>query len=262
MDKTITTPNFADIIATYKADLFAGQKILVSGGSSGIGLAIAKGFAALGGDVTVTGSNPEKIKTEQQRAENGMRFALLDVRDREGVKAFAKQFDVLDVLVNAQGIGRGEAEHEEDVFLDVIEVNLSSMMRLSSTFRPLLGKRGGAIINIASMLSYLMEPEVPAYTASKTGVLGLTRALAHAYGQEGIRVNAIAPGYHKTQMTKIWWSSPVSHDLVVDRTALKRWGSVDDLVGTAIFLASPAAAFITGADLPVDGGYVCGNKMR
>jgi len=262
MDKTSSQPALADIAAVYRPDLFAGRQVLVSGGSSGIGLAIAKGFAAVGAQVTVTGSNPEKIETEQKRAANNMRFAVLDVRDREGVKAFAKQFDALDVLVNAQGISGGAAEHEEDVFLDVIEINLSSMMRLSSNFLPQLTKRGGSIINIASMLSYLMEPEVPAYTASKSGVLGLTRALAHAYGPQGIRVNAIAPGYHKTDMTKVWWSSPVSHDLVVDRSALKRWGSVDDLVGAALFLASPAAAFITGTTLPVDGGYVSGNKMR
>ncbi len=252
----------ADLAATYLPDLFSGRAVLVSGGTSGIGLAIAKGFAALGAEVTATGSNAAKVETQAASAAPGLRFAVLDVRDSAAVKAFADGFGRLDVLVNAQGVGRGEAEHREDVFLDVMDVNLNSVMRLSSTFRPLLAKTRGAIVNIASMLSYLVEPEVPAYTASKTGVLGLTRALAHAYGPDGVRVNAISPGYHKTDMTKGLWSVPKSYDLVADHSALKRWGSVDDLVGAAIFLASPAAAFITGADLPVDGGYVCGNTIR
>jgi NAD(P)-dependent dehydrogenase (short-subunit alcohol dehydrogenase family) len=237
----------AEIASTYLPDLFAGRNVLVSGGTSGIGLAIAKGFAGLGADVVATGSNPEKVAAGAADAGKGLRFAVLDVRDSAAVSAFAAGFDRLDVLVNAQGIGRGEAEHEEAVFLDVIEVNLNSVMRLSSAFRPLLAASRGSIVNIASMLSYLVEPEVPAYTASKTGVLGLTRALAHAYGPDGVRVNAISPGYHKTDMTKGLWTVPKSHDLIADHSALKRWGS---------------AAFVTGADLPVDGGYVCGNTIR
>ncbi|WP_313193397.1 SDR family oxidoreductase [Shinella zoogloeoides] len=252
----------SEIAATYLPDLFAGKRVLVSGGTSGIGLAIAKGFAALGADVVATGSNAAKVEAGQAEAGERLRFAVLDVRDSAAVSAFAKGFDRLDVLVNAQGIGRGEAEHQEAVFLDVIEVNLNSVMRLSTAFRPLLAKTRGSIVNIASMLSYLVEPEVPAYTASKTGILGLTRALAHAYGPDGVRVNAISPGYHKTDMTKGLWTQPKSHDLIADHSALKRWGSVDDLVGAAVFLASPAASFVTGADLPVDGGYVCGNTIR
>jgi NAD(P)-dependent dehydrogenase (short-subunit alcohol dehydrogenase family) len=102
------------------------------------------------------------------------------------------------------------------------------------------------------------DPDVPAYGASKSGILGLTRHLAHAFGPESIRVNAISPGYHKTDMTKPLWSDPVPAEKIAARSALKRWGTVDDLVGTALFLSSPAAMFITGADLPVDGGYVVG----
>jgi NAD(P)-dependent dehydrogenase (short-subunit alcohol dehydrogenase family) len=129
-------------------------------------------------------------------------------------------------------------------------------MRLSMAARPLLQAGPGSIINIASMLSYLSDDSVPAYCASKTGVLGLTRALAHRFGPDGIRVNAIAPGYHKTDMTKALWDDPVPAEKIRVKTALKRWGSVDDLVGTALFLASPAAAYITATTLPVDGGYV------
>jgi hypothetical protein len=106
------------------------------------------------------------------------------------------------------------------------------------------------------MLSYSCRRLVPAYGASKAGVLGLTRHLAHAFGPDGIRVNAIAPGYHKTAMTKPLWNDPGPAERIAQRSALKRWGTTEDLVGAVLFLASPAAAFITGADLPVDGGYV------
>jgi NAD(P)-dependent dehydrogenase (short-subunit alcohol dehydrogenase family) len=109
------------------------------------------------------------------------------------------------------------------------------------------------------MLSYLADVEVPAYCASKTGILGLTRALAHSFGVAGVRVNAIAPGYHRTDMTRALWESPASASKISARAALKRWGEAEDLVGAALFLASPAAAFVTGVTLPVDGGYMSGN---
>ena len=162
------------------------------------------------------------------------------------------------MLVNAAGIARPEAEFEDDTWREVLDVNLNSQMRFAMAARPLLAATKGSVINIASMLSYLSDPLVPAYGASKAGVLGLTRHLAHAFGPEGIRVNAIAPGYHKTDMTRALWTEPESAGKIAARSALKRWGTVDDLVGCALFLASPAAAFLTGADIPVDGGFVVG----
>jgi len=108
------------------------------------------------------------------------------------------------------------------------------------------------------MLSYLADESVPSYTASKSGIVGLTRALAHKYGRAGVRVNAVAPGYHRTDMTKALWSAPDSERRIAERSALKRWGEAGDLVGPVLFLASPAAAFVTGITLPVDGGYHTG----
>jgi NAD(P)-dependent dehydrogenase (short-subunit alcohol dehydrogenase family) len=128
----------------------------------------------------------------------------------------------------------------------------------STAARPLLANTGGSIINIASMLSYLGDPDVPAYCASKTGLLGLTRSLAFEFGGEGIRVNAIAPGYHKTEMTRVHWENPTVAQQIGNRSALKRWGTAEDVVGAALFLASPAAGFVTGTCLAVDGGYVIG----
>lgn len=247
------------VIAAFRPDLFVGRHVLVSGASSGIGLAIARGFSRLGADVTATGSSPAKIKAcAAELAHQGIRFERLDVRDRAAVNAMIGGMKRLDVLVNAAGIARPHDEFHEETFLDVIDVNLNAAMRLSMAARPHLAAVSGSILNIASMLSYLTEAAVPAYGASKTGMLGLTRHLAHAFGPEGIRVNAIAPGYHKTDMTRPLWSDPESAGKISARSALKRWGTVEDLVGAALFLASPAAAFITGVDLPVDGGFVVG----
>jgi NAD(P)-dependent dehydrogenase (short-subunit alcohol dehydrogenase family) len=246
-----------EIVDSFRPGLFTGRRALVSGGSSGIGLAIAQGFASLGATVTATGTSEARIaKAKAHPASAGIRFAVLDVRRRPAVDAFIGSMDSLDVLVNAAGIARPEKEWEEEGYLDVIDVNLNSAMRLSVAARPLLKAWPGSIINIASMLSYLADDSVPAYCASKTGILGLTRALAHRFGQDGIRVNAIAPGYHKTDMTKALWDDPVPAEKIRVKTALKRWGNVDDLVGAALFLASPAASYITATTLPVDGGYV------
>ncbi|WP_112310718.1 SDR family NAD(P)-dependent oxidoreductase [Pseudogemmobacter bohemicus] len=249
-----------DILATFRADLFAGQHVILSGATSGIGLDIARGFAALGADVTATGSSAAKIATlngEDKR----IRFEVLDVRDRAAVKAFCAGQTRCDVLVNGAGIARGGAEWDEDIWLDTMEVNLNSQFRLAIGLKDRLAEAKGSVINIASMLSFMADPGVPAYTASKTGVLGLTRALAHQWGREGIRVNAVAPGYHQTDMTKPIWSVPFGNKAVADRTAVGRWGTTEDLVGPCLFLASPAAAYVTGMCLEVDGGYVSGNPL-
>ena len=251
------------VFETFSDSLFSGKTVLVSGATSGIGLDIARGYSALGAQVIASGTNPEKIARARGDAANeSLRFEELDVRDMVAVEKLAKGLPELDVLVNAAGTIGGTKEHEVPTFMDVMDVNLNGAMRLSYAFREHLKASNGAIINIASMLSYLAEPEIPAYTASKTAILGLTRSLALAYGPDGIRVNAISPGYHQTDMTKPLWSVPKSHDTVAEHSALKRWGTTFDLVGAAMFLASPAAGFITGVDIPVDGGYVIANVVR
>lgn len=241
------------------AEALRGARVVVSGGTSGIGLAIARGFAAAGADVVATGSSAAKLAAlEAEAAAPGVRFDRLDVTDRAAPSAFFGALDRLCVLVNCQGIARPEEEWTEAGFDSVLDVNLTSVQRLSEAALPLLRRSQGSILNIASMLSYLADELVPAYTASKTGIMGLTRAQAHRYGRDGVRVNAIAPGYHRTDMTRPLWSDPASADRIAQRSALKRWGSADDLVGPAIFLCSPLAAFVTGAILPVDGGYHTG----
>lgn len=243
-----------DIVQSFRPDLFNGQHVLVSGGTSGIGMAIAAGFARLGASVTATGSSEARVASATPHA--GVSYARLDVKDIAAVRAFVGKLASLNVLVNCQGIARPGSEWEEETFLEVMDVNLNSAMRLTMAALPLLRASEGNVINIASMLSYLVDDSVPAYCASKTGIMGLTRAQAHRFGPDGIRVNAIAPGYHQTDMTKPLWNDPVPAEKIRVKTALKRWGKVDDLVGMALFLASPAAGYVTATTIPVDGGYV------
>ena len=237
---------------TFCADLFAGKHVVVSGGTSGIGLAIARTFHRLGAHTTATGSSMKKLDALRDDA------SLSGLRDQREINAFFGSLARVDVLINAAGVARPRDEYTDDVFTDVLDVNLRSVMRVSQAARPLLEQYRGSIVNIASMLSYLADADVPAYCASKTGVVGLTRSLAHEYGRSGVRVNAIAPGYHRTEMTRIFWESEALSNKIVARSALGRWGEADDLAGAAVFLASPAAAFVTGVTLPVDGGYVSG----
>ncbi|WP_345817504.1 SDR family oxidoreductase (plasmid) [Paraburkholderia sp. PREW-6R] len=244
----------------FRPGLFDGKSVLVSGATSGIGLAIAEGFASLGAQVIATGSSLAKLDIlRADSTRSPIRFAQLDVRNAEAIQSFLSGLDTLDVLVNAAGVARPFDEYRDDVFREVLDVNLTAAMRLTMAARPQLERAKGCVINVASMLSYIADVEVPAYCASKTGVLGLTRSLAHAFGAAGVRINAIAPGYHRTDMTRPLWESPVAADKIAARSALKRWGEAEDLVGATLFLASPGAAFITGVTLPVDGGYVSGS---
>ncbi|MGF6767595.1 NAD(P)-dependent dehydrogenase (short-subunit alcohol dehydrogenase family) [Paraburkholderia sp. GAS199] len=248
-----------DIIDSFGSRLFECKHVIVSGGSSGIGLAIARGFAALGAQVIATGTSAAKLDLASSDPSNaGMQFATLDVRDRTAVQRFMAAQPRIDVLVNGQGVARPDEEWSEETFLDVMDINLSSAFRLTMAALPKLESTRGTVVNIASMLSYLADGAVPAYTASKTGVVGLTRALAHRFGPSGVRVNAVAPGYHRTEMTRRLWEDPQTEASIAGRSALKRWGTADDLIGATVFLCTPAATFITGAVLPVDGGYHTG----
>lgn len=250
------------IVGSFRGDLFAGKTILVSGGSSGVGLALARGFAALGGNVMATGTSEEKLKANRDDTANqGVEFIRLDVRDGEAVAKRMWQLDRLDVLVNAAGIMSIDAPFDEAAYLNVLDVNLHGALRLALAGHPLLTQSGGSIINIVSMICFTGSPAMVAYTASKSALKGMTHTLAHRFGREGIRVNAIAPGFHKTDMSEPVWSNPVNSQRVVLRTALGRWGEVDDLVGPALFLSSPAAAYITGETVIVDGGWLSGSGL-
>lgn len=245
----------SDVTTSFRSDLFKGKTVLVSGASRGIGQGIAEGFAKLGAAVVATGLNADR--PAKGTTHPNITFHEVDVRDRAAIKTFVGGLSTLDVVVNCAGICRLRDEFKEEVYLEVMDVNLNSVMWVSMAAKPLLQKTHGSIISVASMLSYLADPDVPAYCASKTGILGLTRSLAFDFGPN-VRVNAIAPGYHKTDMTRVHWENPEVERKIASRAALDRWGSVEDIVGVVLFLASPAAQFITGTTVPVDGGYSIG----
>jgi NAD(P)-dependent dehydrogenase (short-subunit alcohol dehydrogenase family) len=234
---------------------FAGRAVLVTGGTSGIGRAIAEAFAAEGAEVSVTGLTELEVESCRE-ATGGLSAGILDVADQAAVDRQVSRLGRLDVLVNAAGmILRDGLEFEPEGFQRVIDVNLIGTMRLCRACRPRLAERGGSILNVASMLTFFGSGFAPAYSASKGGVAQLTKSLAIAWASQGIRVNAIAPGWIGTALTRPLFDDPSRSRAIVARTPLGRWGRPEDVTGAALFLCSPAAAFITGVVLPVDGGY-------
>ncbi|MFZ9007548.1 MAG: SDR family NAD(P)-dependent oxidoreductase [bacterium] len=233
------------------------RKVLVTGGSSGIGAAIAQVFASNGDLVVATGATKEEVERAQVQSEStAISFQELDVRDGIAVQACIDEIDSLDVLVNCAGVIRRNAEHEPEVFADVIDINLNGSMRVCTAAREKLKQRKGCIINTASMLSFFGGGLVPGYSASKGGIAQLTKSLAIAYAPDGIRVNAVAPGWIATQLTQALQDDRTRSEAILSRTPLGRWGEPADVAGPVLFLASDAARFVTGVVLPVDGGYL------
>jgi len=233
------------------------RKILVTGGSSGIGAAIAQAFATNGDRVVATGATKVEVERARVQSEqNKISFQQLDVRDANAVQDCIDEIDSLDVLVNCAGVIRRNAEHQPEVFADVIDINLNGSMRVCTAAREKLKQRKGCIINTASMLSFFGGGLVPGYSASKGGIAQLTKSLAIAYAPDGIRVNAVAPGWIATQLTQALQEDSRRSEAILSRTPLGRWGEPADVAGPVLFLASDAARFVTGVVLPVDGGYL------
>ena len=221
------------------------KQALVTGGTRGIGQAIAVGLAEAGYAVVATGVDAAEVAA--MAADPRIRGAVLDVRDEAAVADLMGGFERLDAVVNCAGLlRRGGTEFDPAVFAEVIDINLTGTMRVCTAARPLLAARGGAIVNTASMLSF--------YAASKGGVAQLTKSLAVAWAPEGIRVNAVAPGWIMTELTRAIYQDDARSDPVLRRTPMARWGRPEDIAGPVVFLCSEAAAFVTGTILPVDGG--------
>jgi NAD(P)-dependent dehydrogenase (short-subunit alcohol dehydrogenase family) len=237
---------------TYQPDLFKGKSALVTGGTTGIGAGIATELARHGARVVAVGIGAA------QPVPDGLDIEVreLDVNDNEAVKETIESFDRLDFVVNCAGVIKRVEEHQIDVFEKVLATNLTGTMRVCTHAREKLKITQGAIVNTASMLSFFGGGLVPAYSASKGGVAQLTKSLAIAYAADLIRVNAIAPGWIATPLTQALQDDPVRAGPILDRTPMKRWGTPADVAAATIFLLSPAAAFMTGVVMPVDGGYL------
>lgn len=228
---------------------------LITGGTRGIGEGIARAFARAGYRVLACGLTRDECDAFTPDA--GITTLPLDITDQAAIDHLIKDCGRLDVLVNCAGIiQRGGAEFHIDAFRRTIDVNLTGTMRMCVAAKPLLASTRGAIINTASMLTFQGSPFVPGYAASKGGVGQLTKSLAAAWAHDGIRVNAIAPGWIETDLTRPLVEDQARSAPILARTPLGRWGKPDDIGGVAMFLASDEARFVTGAIIPIDGGYL------
>jgi NAD(P)-dependent dehydrogenase (short-subunit alcohol dehydrogenase family) len=228
---------------------FHGKSVLVTGGTSGIGRAIAHSFLHAGAEVIAAGLPSDEPLDD--RIQN----VPLDVTSATNVEQVLAPVKRVDVLVNGAGIVRRDAEFDLAVFSQVLDVNLTGAMRVCMATHAKLKASRGCIVNIASMLSFFGGGRVPAYSASKGGISQLTRSLAIAWAADGIRVNAVAPGWITTRLTEALQNDPERSAALVSRTPLGRWGLAEEVAGPVLFLSSAAASFMTGAIVPVDGGY-------
>jgi NAD(P)-dependent dehydrogenase (short-subunit alcohol dehydrogenase family) len=245
----------------------SGRVALVTGGSRGIGRAIVGGFARAGADVFFCGRNEDTLKTAAAEIEDtcGVRvgYTVADMAKREDVLrlagAAAGQFGVVDVLVNNAGwnIPQSIDEIRDEDWDFLVELNLTSCMALTRAVAPGMKERGwGRIIHISSVMALASTPGRNAYSATKAALIGMCRATALDLGPYGVTVNCIAPGPIATEMPMSILSKQ-QQDAMASRTALGRWGRPDELVGTALLLASEAGGYITGTCLVVDGGATC-----
>ncbi|WP_340693810.1 SDR family oxidoreductase [Hyphomonas sp.] len=236
---------------------FTGKRVLIVGGSSGIGNGIAQAFRARGAEVLVWGTraNASDYDPADGSDLDGLAYQQVDVGDPDAIEAAHVDFDTLDSLVLCQGTvvyKRGEFEREG--WDRVMAVNLDSLMHCARRLKPMLAKAGGSVIIVSSISGFSANVGNPAYAASKAGAISLTKTLGQAWAPEGIRVNGLAPGLVDTKLTKVTTGNPKRLEGALRAIPVGRMGLPADMAGAAIFLASPLAAYVCGQTLIVDGG--------
>jgi NAD(P)-dependent dehydrogenase (short-subunit alcohol dehydrogenase family) len=239
----------------------AGRKALVTGASRGIGRAIAEGLAHAGADVAIAAREVSSLAATAAAIKAAGRKAIpiaIDVRDvnacRRGVAEAVKALGGLDILINNAGVEQvsPSLDIEEELWDRILDTNLKGAFFMAQAAARVM--TGGAILNIGSLTSERGIPTAVPYGSSKTGIIGMTRALAVEWAPRGIRVNALEPGYFRTRLTEAFYQTPGWVEAMLANIPMKRFGELDDLVGASVFLCSDAARYITGAVLPVDGG--------
>ena len=241
----------------------AGRTAVVTGGNGGIGLGMARGLASAGARILVVGRNAEKNRAAVAELGDGAAAFEADLTQAHAARAMVDdalaRWGRLDVLVNNAGtnIRKRPEELSLEEWRAVLDINLTAAFLCTrAAFEPMRRAGAGKIVNIGSMMSIFGAPFTPAYAASKGGIVQLTKATATAWAEHGIQVNAVLPGWIDTALTRRGRREvPGLHERVLARTPAGRWGVPDDLAGVAVFLAAPASDFITGAAIPVDGGF-------
>jgi NAD(P)-dependent dehydrogenase (short-subunit alcohol dehydrogenase family) len=253
----------------YKGFDVSGKSCLVTGGTSGIGRAIALGLAEAGAKVMVGSTNPDKVAAMVKELGHGHDGVRLDVADEAAVTAAvaktAERFGRIDAVVNAAGVIKKQPSLEMPIaeFRRIVDTNLCGTFlvnqaagRLMKNQSPAANGERGSIVNVASLNSFISLSEVLAYASSKSGVLGIIRGLANEWAQYGIRVNGIAPGIVPTDLNRPLIEGTPRGQWLRQHTPLNRFGSAEEMAGAAIYLISPAASFVSGETIIVDGGFL------